>query len=76
VGVRAEGPPMMWRLVSDAPDALDALVAAAARDGLLLKRGAYQFGAIAHNEMALEQVAQMMPRIMHALLPGARRVEE
>ncbi|MEY4958321.1 MAG: hypothetical protein RL409_2578, partial [Gemmatimonadota bacterium] len=76
VGVRAEGPPIMWRLVSDAPDALDALVAAAARDGLLLKRGAYQFGAIAHNEMALEQVAQMMPRIMHALLPGARRVEE
>ena len=67
---------MMWRLVSDAPDALDALVAAAARDGLLLKRGAYQFGAIAHNEMALEQVAQMMPRIMQALLPGPRRVEE
>jgi glutamate-1-semialdehyde 2,1-aminomutase len=76
VGVRAEGPPMMWRLVSDAPDALDALVAAAARDGLLLKRGAYQFGAIAHDEAALEQVAELMPRIMHALLPGPRRVED
>ena len=41
VGVRAEGPPMMWRLLSDAPDALDALVAVAARYGLLLNRGAY-----------------------------------
>jgi len=76
VGVRAEGPPMMWRLVSDAPDALDALVAVAARYGLLLKRGAYQFGAIAHDEVALEQVVQLMPQIMQSLLPGPRRVEE
>ena len=79
VGVRAEGPPMMWRLLSDAPDALDALdalVAVAARYGVLLKRGAYQFGAIAHDEVALEQVAQVMPQIMHSLLPGPRRVED
>ncbi len=76
VGVRAEGPPMMWRLLAEAPDALDALVAVAARYGLLLKRGAYQFGAIAHDEVALQQVAHLMPPIMQSLLPGPRRVED
>lgn len=76
VGVRADGPPMMWRLLSEAPDALDALVAVAARYGLLLKRGAYQFGAVAHDEAALEQVAELMPRIMESLLPGPRRIED
>jgi len=76
VGVRADGPPMMWRLLSEVPDALDALVAVAARNGLLLKRGAYQFGAVAHDEAALEQVAVLMPRIMESLLPGPRRIED
>ncbi len=76
VGVRAEGPPVMWRLVSDVPDQLDALVAAAVRQGVLLKRGAYQFGAVAHEEPHLEYIAHVMPRIMDALLPGPRRVEE
>jgi glutamate-1-semialdehyde 2,1-aminomutase len=76
VGVRAEGPPIMWRLVSDVPDQLDALVAAAARQGVLLKRGAYQFGAVAHEEPQLEYIAHVMPRIMETLLPGPRRVEE
>ncbi|WP_373060595.1 aminotransferase class III-fold pyridoxal phosphate-dependent enzyme [Gemmatimonas sp.] len=76
VGVRAEGPPTMWRLLAEAPDQLDALVAVAARYGLLLKRGAYQFGAVAHDEAALEHVADVMPRIMQSLLPGPRRVED
>lgn len=76
VGVRADGPPMMWRLLAEAPDQLDALVAVAARYGLLLKRGAYQFGAVAHDEAALEHVAEIMPRIMQSLLPGPRRVED
>jgi glutamate-1-semialdehyde 2,1-aminomutase len=66
----------MWRLVSDVPDQLDALVAAAVREGVLLKRGAYQFGAVAHEEPHLEYIAHVMPRIMEALLPGPRRVEE
>jgi glutamate-1-semialdehyde 2,1-aminomutase len=76
VGVRAEGPPMMWRLVGEGPDQLDALVAAAARHGLLLKRGAYQFGALAHDEAVVAQIASIMPRIMQSLLPGPRRVED
>lgn len=76
VGVQTDGPPMMWRLLADAPEQLDALVAVAARHGLLLKRGAYQFGAVAHDEAVLAQVADLMPHIMQALLPGPRRVED
>ncbi len=74
VGVRAEGPPAMWRLVSEAPEQLDALVAAAARYGVLLKRGAYQFAAIAHDQKAMDLIERAMPAITQALLPGPRRV--
>ena len=73
VGVRAEGPPIMWHLVADNPAALDALVVAAARAGVLLKRGAYHFGAVAHDQQALDLVAEAMPVVMRALLPGPRR---
>ncbi|HEY0930391.1 MAG TPA: aminotransferase class III-fold pyridoxal phosphate-dependent enzyme, partial [Gemmatimonas sp.] len=52
VGVQVAGPPVMWRLVADVAEQLDALVAAAARAGVLLKRGAYQFGAVAHDDAA------------------------
>ncbi|MDQ8163488.1 MAG: aminotransferase class III-fold pyridoxal phosphate-dependent enzyme [Gemmatimonadota bacterium] len=76
VGVRAEGPPMMWRLVGDSPEQLDALVAAAVRGGVLLKRGAYQFGALAHDEPSLDALAGAMPGITQALLPGPRRMED
>lgn len=73
VGVRPEGPPMMWRLVAEVPEQLDALVAVAAHQGVLLKRGAYQFGAVAHDEAALDELARAMPTIMDALRPGPRR---
>lgn len=76
VGVRAEGPPVMWRLVSDVSEQLDALVAAAAREGVLLKRGAYQFGAVAHDDEALETIARAMPAIVESLRPGPRRVHD
>ncbi len=73
VGVRAEGPPVMWRLVAEVPESLDALVAAAAQRGILLKRGAYQFGAVAHDQQALDLVAAAMPGVTQALVPGPRR---
>lgn len=73
VGVQVAGPPMMWRLVSDVPERIDALVAAAARGGVLLKRGAYQFGAMAHDDSACEDVARVLPEVMQELLPGPRR---
>ena len=51
----------MWRLDADVPEQLDALVAAAARAGVLLMRGAYQFGAVAHDDAALDMLAQGQP---------------
>ncbi|HYW32871.1 MAG TPA: aminotransferase class III-fold pyridoxal phosphate-dependent enzyme [Gemmatimonas sp.] len=75
VGVRAAGPGVMWRLVSDVPQRLDALVAAAARDGLLFKRGAYQFASLAHDAKVADTVEGVLPRIMRALVPGPRRTE-
>lgn len=70
--VRVDGPPMMWRLVADDETRLDALVVAAAQHGVLLKRGAYQFGAVAHDDAALERVERAMPDIVNALRPGLR----
>lgn len=74
VGVRVDGPPMMWRLVAEVDEQLDALVVAAAHHGVLLKRGAYQFGAVAHDDAACHAVAEAMPAIVQALRPGPRRV--
>ncbi len=75
VGVRAEGPPQMWRFVADVPEQLDAVVAACARFGVLVKRGAYQFAAIAHDQSALDVIQAAMPQVMKALLPGPRRID-
>jgi glutamate-1-semialdehyde 2,1-aminomutase len=74
VGVCAEGPPVMWRLTADLPERLDALVAAAARHGILLKRGAYQFGAVAHDEAAFADIAQALPVVVDALRPELQRM--
>jgi glutamate-1-semialdehyde 2,1-aminomutase len=73
--VDVSGPDVMWRLVAE-PAPLDALVAAAAHAGVLLKRGAYQFGAVAHDHAALDVVAAAMPEITQALRPGLRRVDD
>lgn len=75
VGVHAVGHAAMWRLEAEVPEALDALVVAAARAGILLKRGAYQFGAIAHDQQAIDAVAKAMPSVMQTLLPGPRRAD-
>ncbi len=75
VGVHVDGPPVMWRLVSENPEALDGLVAAAARAGVLLKRGAYQFPAIAHDHEAMDTLARAMPHIVHSLSTGPRRTD-
>lgn len=73
VGVSADGPDVMWRLTSEVPEALDALIAASAHAGVLLKRGAYQFGAVAHDDAALDGITKAMPRVMESLRPGPRR---
>ncbi|MES2522036.1 MAG: aminotransferase class III-fold pyridoxal phosphate-dependent enzyme [Gemmatimonadota bacterium] len=75
VGVAAHGPGVMWRLVADVPQRLDALVAAAAREGFLFKRGAYQFASLAHDAKIADAVERALPGIMRALVPGPRRTE-
>lgn len=60
IGVRFDGPPQMFRLVADDEHALDALVATAANHGVLLKRGAYQFPSLAHNDEVLHKVARAL----------------
>ena len=54
--IRVEGEPVMWRLVADHATDLDALVANATRHGVLLKRGAYQFASLAHDDEALHAI--------------------
>lgn len=75
LGVRAEGPAVMWRLTAHEPQSLDALVAAAAHHGVLLKRGAYQFGAVAHDDEVIADVARALPSIVESLLPVSRETE-
>lgn len=56
LGVVVTGEDVMWRLVADQPATLDALVAAGTRHGVLLKRGAYQFASLAHDDDALSTI--------------------
>ncbi len=62
LGISVQGPPHMWRFVSDNQERIDALVAESAREGVLLKRGAYQFAALAHDDSALDQIGASVAR--------------
>jgi glutamate-1-semialdehyde 2,1-aminomutase len=66
LGVRAVGPDVMWRLEADHPEALDQVVAAAARAGVLLKRGAYQFAALAHEASAEDDLDAALPAALES----------
>ncbi len=68
LGVSADGPPWMWRLVAREEAALDALVHAAVRHGVLLKRGAYQFAALAHDDTALAGITSGVEAAIAELL--------
>jgi len=68
----ALGPDVMWRIESSEADALDLVVAAAADCGVLLKRGAYQFGALAHNDEALAELSARLEAFPQHLLARAR----
>lgn len=58
--ITTPGPDVMWRLESRVPHQLDRCVAAAAHCGVLLKRGAYQFGAVAHSPDALRDLERRL----------------
>lgn len=64
LNLEALGPSVMWRLESDNALALDAFVAAAIHHGVIFKRGAYQFGAVAHSARSIEQLRVLMPDIL------------
>lgn len=68
-GVQALGPSVMWRLVSQEPEDLDTLVRTAVRDGILYKRGAYQFGALAHDDAAVSELEERLPGILNEAFP-------
>ena len=51
-----EGIDPMWLLRFDDPSVESAFVAAAARNGVLFKRGAYNFAAVAHDEDAIREI--------------------
>ena len=72
-GVSASGPAQMWRLSAEVPEQLDAFVAAGAREGILFKRGAYQFASLSHDDAIIDAVARAMPALMDSLVPGPRR---
>lgn len=57
IGVRVEGPAQMFRLVSDNAEQIDRVVGATVVHHVLLKRGAYQFAAMAHDGAAVERVS-------------------
>lgn len=55
-GVTVDGIDPMWRLRFDDPSVESAFVAAAVRNGVLFKRGAYNFAAVAHDEDAIREI--------------------
>jgi glutamate-1-semialdehyde aminotransferase len=67
LGLSVEGPPVMWRLRADHEPILDTLVAECVRRGVLLKRGAYQFAALAHDEDALVRIGDVVAEVAHVL---------
>ncbi len=62
-----DGPPAMWRVVGGDGAQLDRLVALAVGEGVLLKRGAYQFASLAHDEPSLATVHAAIRRAAEAL---------
>ena len=55
-GVSIEGIDPMWLLRFDDAEREHAFVGAAVRNGVLFKRGAYNFAALAHDEDALREI--------------------
>ncbi len=66
-GVTAHGIDPMWFLKWEDPAMENRFVAEAARSGVLFKRGAYNFAAIAHDESALRDIEHAASVAMVAL---------
>ena len=55
-GVTVEGIDQMWFLRFKDPKVETAFLAAAVRNGVLFKRGAYNFAALAHDDDAIAEI--------------------
>jgi glutamate-1-semialdehyde 2,1-aminomutase len=55
-GVSIDGLDQMWLLRFEDPKVEDGFIAAAVRNGVLFKRGAYNFAALAHDEEAIAEI--------------------
>jgi glutamate-1-semialdehyde 2,1-aminomutase len=55
-GVNVEGIDPMWFLRFDSPEKEDAFLGAAVRNGVLFKKGAYNFAALAHDDDAIREI--------------------
>lgn len=69
-GVSVEGIDPMWLLRFDDPAIENAFVAAAVRHGVLFKRGAYNFAAVAHDEDAIREIESGASAAFVALREG------
>ena len=55
-GVTIDGPPQMWLLRFDSPAREDRFLALAREEGVLFKRGAYNFPALAHDDAIITAI--------------------
>ena len=55
-GVQTDGVDAMWLLRWDAAERESRFLLHAVREGVLFKRGAYNFAAVAHDEDALQEI--------------------
>ena len=67
-GVSLRGVDTMWALKWDDDAMQDAFIAHAMRNGVLFKRGAYNFPAVAHDESILQDIEHAASAAMVALL--------
>lgn len=72
LGVRASGPEFMWRLESDDEQKLDRFVALSVQSGVLFKRGAYQFGSVAHDDFAFGVLCSALSDLSASLTDNER----
>ena len=70
-GVTVEGIDPMWFLRFDDPATETAFLRAAVQNGVLFKRGAYNFAAVAHDEEALMEIERAASAAFVALREGS-----
>jgi glutamate-1-semialdehyde 2,1-aminomutase len=72
-GVSIDGLDQMWLMRFKDPKVEDAFVAAAVRNGVLFKRGAYNFAALAHDEEAIAEIESGASEAFVEIRDGGRK---